>query len=280
MNEKNVADIHLFYEPAEHETAALLEIAIPRSVELLQQRWGLPVPADCRVYVMTSWAQFFFHPAKWPMKIYLGLFFPIIAYRARQVWPLAAGWTTTLGKRRVVGIKPPRLMQTADRSLGQLLFQPGLEMDDKVASTACHELTHAFTMHLRPPTWLNEGLATLAMEYYLNSRVVLPGTVHQLGALPSKYLGRGVEQMRTHNKQWFLLQYIRGYWLTRYIDETRPELLKTLLAEPRTNTALEETLAAGYGKKVGRFWKEIDKELIAYFSQPQAVASAQTTGSP
>lgn len=61
-----------------------------------------------------------------------------------------------------------------------------------------------------------------------------------------------------------LLLYVRGYWLTRYLEETRPALVKALLAERLSREELEETVAAAYGKDRERFWRELDRELATY----------------
>ena len=63
--------------------------------------------------------------------------------------------------------------------------------------------------------------------------------------------------------------YVRGYWLTRYIEETRPELLKSLLARRYSHNELEGKIAAAYAMERQRFWGEIDGTLAAHFKQKE-----------
>ena len=52
------------------------------------------------------------------------------------------------------GVKPPRLVQLADRRAGDQIFVKEKDIGEKVQSITCHELAHAFTSHLRLPAWL------------------------------------------------------------------------------------------------------------------------------
>ena len=61
----------------------------------------------------------------------------------------------------MIGIKPPRLLDRADRTIGGLLFRRGPDLHKKAELTTCHELTHACSARLKLPAWLNEGLAAV-----------------------------------------------------------------------------------------------------------------------
>jgi len=271
MKTETIAGLRLFYYPEEHEAAHLIQAACERSVPLICQRWGLPLPEDCRVYVMTSWPAFLFHAAPWLWRGLLALTLPLVARRASTIWPYAGGWALVFGRRRVVGVKPPRLLQTSNTNIGEQIFVAGLDPSDKVQSITCHELTHAFTFHLKLPTWLNEGLATLAMEHYLDRRIVREENLETLAAHPPARSGRGIP--RVDNPQALITVYARGYWLTRFIEETRPELLRDLLSKRRGQKELEEKVASAFGKDRESFWKEIDGDLRSRFRQVKCPAS-------
>jgi hypothetical protein len=256
MRCESVAGLRLCYAPEEQEAARIVRLACERTVGLLRQRWGLTTPDDCRVYVMTSWSSFLLHSAPWPWKVYLVLTFPLVAYRAKGIWPYAGGWSVQYGARGVAGIKPPRLLQMADRTLGETFFTEGRTLNEIVKTVTCHELTHVFTYHLKLPTWLREGVATLAMEHYLGRCIVRTGTLDQLVVVPPSDGRR-----RGYDRQKLIAQYARGYWLTRFIEETRPDLLLELLSAPLPAKALENRLAAAHGTAPGRFWQEIDAML-------------------
>lgn len=251
----------VYYDHEEQDAAGSVLAACERSVELLHQRWGLPIPKDVRVYVMTSWLKFLFQSAPGIWKGLLVLTLPLIARRARAIWPYVGGWSLQYGQRRVVGVKPHRLIQTAERGLGNQLFVPDRTIDEIVQSVTCHELVHAFTFHLRLPLWLHEGLATLSMEYFLDKRIVRNETLENLLLNPLPYHKTATQKLQTGDPQILLLQYAQGYWVTRYIEETRPGLLRECLSGSYVGEALEEKLVALYGKDRERFWKEIYYEL-------------------
>lgn len=262
MKSESVASLDLYYEDEEHEAARLIGTACEKSVDLLLQHWGLIVPANCRVYVMTSWQRFLFHSAPWPWKVYLALSFPLIARQAGTIWPYAGGWSLQLGRRRVVGVKPPRLIQAGNRSLGEQLFNPERDFNEKVQTVTCHELTHAFTFHLKLPTWLQEGLATLAMDYYLNRCNVRSETLERLDDFPAR--GQpGNQRLKVTRPQVMIDLYARGYWLTRYIDETRPDMMKEILSRRHTHKELVKKIATAYRKNVSSFWPDMMTEVKA-----------------
>ncbi len=259
MESESVAGLHIFYDAEERESASIIGMACERSVGLLRQRWGLATPGDCRVYVMTSWLGFLFHSAPWPWKVYLILTLPLVARRASRIWPYAGGWSLQFGRRRAVGVKPLRMIQMADRRLGEQIFTQERDLSETVQTVTCHELVHAFTFHLKLPTWLHEGLATLAMEHYLDRRIVREETLENLPHPSQKPTNSKTERLRVDDPQALISQYVRGYWLTRYIEETRPELLKDLLSKQYKQKEFEEKVAPAFGKDQKNFWKYINE---------------------
>jgi hypothetical protein len=259
MESESVAGLRLFYDAEERESARIVGMACKRSVALLQQRWGLATPGDCRVYVMTSWLGFLIHSAPWPWKVYLALTLPLVARRASRIWPYAGGWSLQFGRRRAVGVKPMRLIQVANRRLGEQIFTRDRDLSETVQTVTCHELVHAFTFHLKLPTWLQEGLATLAMEHYLDRRIVREETLENLSHPSLTPTSSATEKLRVDDPQALISQYVRGYWLTRYIEETRPELLKDLLSKRHRQKVFEEMVASVFGKDQKNFWKYINE---------------------
>jgi hypothetical protein len=75
------------------------------------------------------------------------------------------------------------VIEASDRSLGEQIFLQDRDLSEIVQTVTCHELVHAFTFHLKLPTWLHEGLATLAMEHYLDRRIVREETLEDLASL-------------------------------------------------------------------------------------------------
>ncbi len=265
MEHKFIAGIDLSYAPQESEDARIIAAACERSVHVMQQCWGLRTPEDCRVYVMTSWKQFLFDSAPWPWKAYLILTFPFVARRAQAIWPYAGGWSLQYGRRKVVGVKPLYLIQQGNRNLGEQIFLQNRNLQETVQTVTCHELVHAFTFHLGLPTWLHEGLATLAMEHYLDRHIVRDDTLERLTSQGFAHPHSGTERLQVDRQQALIAQYVRGYWLARYLEETKPELLRDLLSKPVSHTAMKGKIASAFGKDPESFWQGIDMELYTRF---------------
>jgi hypothetical protein len=60
---------------------------------------------------------------------------------------------------------------------------------------------------------------------------------------------------------------VRGYWITRFLADTQPDLLRSLLGQRTRRRALESKLAAGLGVSREEFWKEIDNIVVLHFEQ-------------
>ena len=260
MKSEPVAGLRLFYDAEEQAAARIIAMACEKSVRLIRQRWSLAAPEDCRVYVMTSWPGFLFHAAPWPWKVYLALTLPLVARRASRTWPHAGGWFLPFGRRRAVGVKPPRLIQMANRGLGEQIFTQKRDLSETVQTITCHELVHAFTFHLRLSAWLYEGLATLAMEHYLDRRIVRKETLENLLHQVTADRRNRAKKLRVDEPQALVTLYVCGYWLTRYIEETRPELLKDLLLKRYKNKEFEEKVASALGKEQNNIWEIVYEE--------------------
>ena len=75
----------------------------------------------------------------------------------------------------------------------------------------------------------------------------------------------GARKLNLRDPDAVVYLYVRGYWLTRYIEETRPGLLKGLLTRRYSHNELEGKIAAAYGVERQRFWREMDGTVAAHF---------------
>ncbi len=262
----------LFFDVEEQQTAEPIRQACVRSVRLLQEHWGLATPKDCRIYVMTSWLGFVFQSAPWPWRLLLAATMPLWAMRAQQTWALAGGWEQRYGQRRAIGIKPARLLQLADKRLGDRIFVKEANIDEKIQSITCHELTHAFTSHLRLPAWLKEGLAMVMVDRFFEKPTVQYETLAVLERSSAQYGPDGYQNLRLEDERTVVYLYVRSYWLTRYIEETQPGLLRDLLSQGCPHNEWESRIAAVYEKQLDEFWGEIDGELVSHFAQRDGAA--------
>jgi hypothetical protein len=267
MPKTSINGLALFFSAEEQNSAELIQQACERSVRLIQENWGLDIPKDCRIYVMTSWFGFVFQSAPWPWRILLALTLPLWAMRAQQTWALAGGWEQRYGQRRAVGIKPARILQLSDKRLGDRIFVKEANIDEKLQSITCHELTHAFTSHLRLPAWLKEGLAMVVVDRFFDKPTVQYETLAVLEHSSDQHNPDGYQKLRLEDERAVVYLYARSYWLTRYIEETRPGLLRDLLSHGCPHNELENRIARAYEKSLEEFWEEIDEVLVSYFRQ-------------
>lgn len=268
METITINGLALFFDAGERDAAKLIGAACEKSVQIIHERWGLDTPEDCRVYVMTSWLRFLFHAPPWPYRVLVAATLPLWYFRARKLWALAGGWHQQFGERRAVGVKPPRLLKTADTSIGERIFIKEDDLDERVRRNACHELTHAFTSHLGLPMWLNEGLAMVTVDKFTGKPTVKPETVQALAQPPRDTSPGRYRQLRGEAMDDLVFYHcVRGYWLTRYLENTQPDLLRDLLQKKLGHGALESKVAAAYGMEPGEFWKRIDDIIVSHFKE-------------
>jgi hypothetical protein len=160
-----------------------------------------------------------------------------------------------------VGVKPARLIEHTQRSLGWQIFVPAASPAEAVQRVACHELTHAFSAHLRLPAWLHEGLAMVAVDRALGRPHIQAETLRRLdGGQPPG------ERFNLREPGTVLDLYARGYWLTRYLAEAHAALLRRLLAEPRPRAQVEAAVARELGTTDAGLWAAASAHTGAHFT--------------
>lgn len=167
------------------------------------------------------------------------------------------------GQRRVIGIKPPHLLRQMDTGLRERAFVQR-EVDEAVEHNTCHELTHASSDHLGLPTWLHEGLAKVTVDHFSGKSTVKAETMGAWGERPKTWPEARFGS-RTSRLDNLLCLAVRGYWITRYLAEVHPALLREQLAHWQSHEALESALATGVGLDPEEFWPRIDDLAISHF---------------
>ncbi len=264
METKSIRGLSLYYDAGEQEAADLIGDACVRSIDLLRELWGLETLGECRVYVMTSWRRFLFHSAPWPWRIYLAATLPLRYGRLQKLWDMAGGWAQRYGKRRTIGLKPPRLLREVDPGLRERIFVPR-EVDEWVQHNTCHELVHAFSDHLRLPAWLHEGLAMVTVDRFAGKPTVKRETLAVLASPPGGTRPQEGAGRLSADPDSLLYLAVRGYWITRYLAEAEPASLRGLLTRQQPHEALEGALAAGLGMSREDFWRQIDGIVTSHF---------------
>jgi hypothetical protein len=267
METESLEGLTLFFDAEERDAAVLVGQACIQSVPLIREQWGLDTPRDLRVYVMTSWRRFFFHSAPWPWQILLATTVPLWAPRVKRTWPSVNGWTQGYGQRRAVGVKPPRLIEMGSTQAADRIFCRPDSLETMVRQVTCHELVHAFSTHLKLPMWLNEGLATTTVDHLAGKPTIQPSTVETLGSSAYGSRAEQYRRLRSGDLEGLVYHFVRGYWLTRYLEETQPGLLASLLSRRHGHKALETRIAAAYGLSYEAFWRQIDGMVALHFRQ-------------
>lgn len=268
MKSRTISNVMLVFDPREQDTANLIGGTCEKAIQLTQENWGLEVPENCRIYVMTSWQGFVFQSAPWPWRILLGATLPFWGFRARRTWPYSAAWTQRYGRRVAIGVKPPRLLAQSDRNIGKIgvrMFVEEKDMKVNVQHVTCHELVHACSAHLRLPTWLNEGIATVTVDRFLGMPTIRQETLEFMRGfvpktVPSTYreLSRmGVEAIAYHG--------MRGYWLVRYLEEKCSGFLRHMFSLRQDARALEREMISELGMEPESFWSKIDGVIVGHF---------------
>ena len=266
MQTREIGGVSLHYAIEEEQTADLYAEAVQHSIDLITRTWSVPVPEDCRVYVMTSWMQFMFDAAPWSWRVLLAATLPLWFLRVRRMWPYAGGWAQRFGRRRAVGVKPPDLLRNADTSIGVRVFIHVEDPRVRVEHNICHELTHAFTAHLRLPAWLNEGLAMLTVDRYAKNETVISKTLEALRSAGRMKRPKGYRRLDVRDPENLIYHTTRGYWVTRFLAETYPDLLPDLLKSRRGRT-LDRIIEHALGLGEGELWIKIDDIVVGHFNQ-------------
>ncbi len=274
MEFKNVNGIRVCFEADCRQAAAVFEDACLKSIPILRELWGLEIPRNCRVYVMTSWQGFMFRAFGWPVKIGLALTLPLWALRVKRQWPLVAGWTYRLRNGAVVGVKPPALLAAADTRLGQRVYFREPDLNRRVQNALCHELAHAFTGQLRLPLWLNEGIAMVTADRFAGKATIRPETIVLLEKTQPKTGPAGYRNLMSKGDDGIVYNYVRGYWIVRSLEWDHPGLVKGLLEKRRTAGEIESRIGQALGLERERLWRDIDGLITARLRIPADAARA------
>jgi hypothetical protein len=265
MQTTRIRELKIYFDEEEKDSADQLIMACEQSLETIRETWQLPVPEDCRVYLLTSWPRCVFLGAPLGSQILLGLTLPFWYRDFHARWQYAGGWSQRYGTRQVVGIKATRLIRETRDAIGASIFTTQVDPDQKYLSIVCHELTHACTAVLNLPAWLNEGLAMVTVDRCLGQVTVLPESLDLLGnqkegSEPAERLN-----LKTQSREAIILLYVRGYWLTRYLAETQEELLENILEGKLAADEIEARVSGELALSPGSFWREIDLLLLEHF---------------
>lgn len=265
LDQLQVGTLRIEFASEDESTAGVMAEACGQVLRLARAIWGLDPPADCRLYVMTSWRDFVFRSAPWPWKVALALVYPLWSGRVRRMWPISAGWTQRYGRRTAIGIKPPRLLDVSDKSVGVHLFVEERDPIAKIRHLACHELTHAASAHLRLPAWLNEGIAAVAVDRFLGQATIRRESLNLLQRVQPKSPPPSYRTLHRFRGEVLAYHAVRGYWIVRALEDTSPGFLREMLGRRQSHPAIERLVAGQFGLPPADLWLRIDHLVVAHF---------------
>jgi hypothetical protein len=275
MEKYQIDNLTIFYEAEDSQYLPLFSEAYRKSAPIVRNFTGLPDPDRCRVYILRSWRKFMFHAVSIPEKIIYAVLYPLWQGRVRKQWPLIGGWA--MHNKNAFGVKSPPLYATADKSLGEKISIADSNLERKVQGAVCHELIHVYCSKLKLPVWLNEGIAILGNDLFVGWQTVKPETISFMQQYPQKEKMLTYKTLMSKTLDDTAYQYIRGYWIVRYLMQSQPGKLKALLQAKRSETEILTMLADWFNIPEPTFWKNIDDLLVNVFpdgkSTPEYPAS-------
>ena len=162
----------LYYDEEGAYALDLIREACVLSIQIMQDSWQLNPPAECRGIHHDHLAAVFIPCSSQVVANYSDYNHAADEEPLRYTLGVAGGWEQQFGKRHTFGVKPPHLLKDADQSIGERIFVKEENIDVKVQQNTCHELTHAFSSHLKLPMWLKEGLAMVSVDKYAGKPTV------------------------------------------------------------------------------------------------------------
>jgi len=107
----------------------------------------------------------------------------------------------------------------------------------------------------------------VTVDRYMGKPTVQQETLEALARYSTKAAAAGYRKVSMEDPDAAVYLYTRGYWITRYLEDRQPELLRSLLQRRQSQSELETEVAAALGMEREAFWCEIDGMVIAHFGQ-------------
>jgi len=145
------------------------------------------------------------------------------------------------------------------------MFVEEQDMKVNVQHVTCHELVHACSAHLKLPMWLNEGIATVTVDRFLERPTIRQETLEFMRGFLPKAAPPMYRELSRMGGEAIAYHGMRGYWLVRYLEEKRPGFLSRMFSLRRDAKAIEQEMIVELGVESGSFWSEIDDIVVNHF---------------
>ena len=107
----------------------------------------------------------------------------------------------------------------------------------------------------------------VTVDRYMGKPTVQHETLKALEMLEALAGNPGYRKVSMQDQDAAVYLYTRGYWITRYLEDRQPELLRSLLQRRQSQSALGTEVAAAFDMEREAFWREIDGMVIAHFGK-------------
>ena len=143
-------------------------------------------------------------------------------------------------------------------------------MPTRIRSAFCHELTHVSAARLALAVWLNEGLAMVTQEAFLGRPLVRPDSLAFVkNRMPKQGPMTYTRLSDEKDADSIAYAYARAYWITRYLREAHPQLLRDILSRRRRTSNIEALVAEGLAIPRAELWQRIDGMVAEHFEKRQ-----------
>lgn len=113
--------------------------------------------------------------------------------------------------------------------------------------------------------WLNEGIATVTVDRFLERPTIRQETLELLETYLPKAEPPTYRALSRMPGEAIAYHATRGYWLVRYLEEAQPGFLNRIFSRPPKGMTMDNQLALELRMEPEGFWTEIDKVVWDYF---------------
>jgi hypothetical protein len=286
METKCLGDATIYFRHTERQTAALIEEVYARSVPLLHSMFGLRPAKELRFVVLATHWGFVRHCIPRRQKALVLVYLPFTLGQIKRIFAAGCSWTAEHKDHVLVGVKAiqslgslPELLQTswADPT------SPALSGEEWLRAWVRGQIIGACCQPYRLPDWLHAGIAGLIRDHVSEP----PSKPAGLARLLERFgtLDMEVAPLCNPEQANSLPQEARdklaapdflAYWVTRFIEESRPGLIRSLFQSGCRGKAFEREIAAALGIDPTRFAADVVKLAAAHFRQTEPLAAAET----
>jgi hypothetical protein len=149
------------------------------------------------------------------------------------------------------------------------MFVEEKDVKVNVQHVTCHELVHACSAHLKLPTWLNEGIATVTADRFLGKPTIRRETLAFVRDFQPKGAPPTYRELSRMDGEAIAYHGVRGYWLVRYLEENRPGFLRRMFSLGQNGRTIEQEMIAELGMEPESFWSEIDGVIAGGLNVPR-----------